>query len=660
MKRKSAIYNIGWLLLSLFIASCSGTRLADARKQYVNGDYFSAAEAYRKIYQKSDRNERAKRGVIAYEMAENYRKINSATRAATAYANAIRYGYPDTLMYLRYAQQLHKSKQYAQAIKAYENFLKLSPNTILATNGIEGAKMAMSKPTHASRYTVKSADFLISKFSEFSPILADNDEALYFTSSRDDAMGDTISGITGLKNNDIFVSRKNRQGEWQKPKNLGTVINTEWDEGSPSVTENGDFMFFTYCPQKANAPSSAEIYVSTQNGGQWNIGKKLILSKEDSVSVFAHPAVSPSSAELYFVSDMPGGYGGKDIWRAVLVGTRVVSVRNAGPEINTPGDEMFPYVKNDSTLYFSSDGHPGYGGLDIFKATKRAGSSHWNIHRMPSPVNSSADDFGITIEKNKERGFFSSNRNDAKGRDHIYFFENPDTEMIVEGIVVDKEDKYIEKAKISVVGSDGSQTDFITKKEGTYRFKARPNVSYLFVASAEGFLNRKQSLRVGNIEKDTVMYVDFEMIPYNKPVILENIFYDFNKATLRPESKTELDELIRILNENPNVSIELSAHTDRKGTDAYNQELSLRRAQSVVYYLAAQGIHEKRMKAVGYGKSQPKSVNPSLAEKYDFLHEGDILTPEFIEKLPPEQQDVADQINRRTEFRVIDPAFGRP
>lgn len=646
-----------FVFIAIFI-SCNEVKLSDARRQYLNGEYFSAAESYRKIYRKTPRDERALRGILSYEMAQNYRKLNMAQRAVTAYASAIRYNYPDTLMYLRYAQQLHKNGQYLQAGKAYEDYLKMVPNSVLAKNGLEGVALAQSNSAHLSRYKVKRVETLNSRQSDFSPVLSADGETLYFTSSHDEASGDTISTITGLKNNDIFTSRKNKQGGWQEPKSIGSTINTEMDEGTASFTASGEFMYYTFCPEDANRPTTARVYVSKRTGAQWGAGGEVMLAMSDTVSVFAHPAVSSFGTELYFVSDMPGGYGGKDIWIAVIDGTAVLSVRNAGNEINTPGDEMFPSLRNDTTLYFSSDGHPGLGGLDIFKAVKRSETNRWHVDAMPFPVNSSADDFGITFEKQKENGFFSSNRNDAKGYDHIYSFAYPDLNIEVEGFAVDKEDQFIEGARISVIGDDGSQREFVTKKDGTYRFNAAKNVSYVFAASADGFLNLKQSLHTSPLEKDTLYYVDFEMIPYNKPVILENIFYDFDKATLRPESKEELDGLIKILQENPNISIELSAHTDRKGSDEYNQNLSLRRAQSVVHYLVSQGIDDKRLTAGGYGEIQPKTVTKNIAEKYNFLKEGDTLSEDFIEKLTPEQQEITDQINRRTEFKVTDRTFG--
>lgn len=665
MKKK---YSSILFLLSLIPAftwlfvSCDQAKLSDARGQYLRGEYHAASETYRKLYSKSSRKERSQRGVIAFEMAENYRRLNQPARAVTAYSNAIRYGYPDTLMYYHYARMLHREGKYEPAAEAYRHYLELQPDNMLALNGLRGVELAMQWRDNPTRYVVQRVELLNSNRAEFSPMLSPDGDVLYFTSSRDESLGDGKSPITGTKYNDIFRSYKNVNGEWKKPEHIDSGVNTDCDEGTPSISRNGEWMYYTYsCPDPVH-PTATKIYLSGRNGDRWGEGRLLEIVKDDSVSLFAHPAISPSGRYLYFVSDMPGGYGGKDIWRAAMRGNNeVISVENLGPEINTAGDELFPYLRNDSTLYFSSDGHPGMGGLDIFMAegpVDVVGVFRGTVFNLQSPLNSPADDFGITFVPGEEKGFLSSNRNDARGYDHIYSFAYPEAVARVEGLVVDQDEELITDAIVTVVGSDGSQLRLTTGKKGEYRFKATRGLDYLLMASAEGFLNQKQRLTTSPAEKDTLYYVDFIMIPYNKPVVLENIFYDFNSATLRPESKEELGALVALLNENPSVSIQLASHTDRKGSDEYNLDLSLRRAQSVVDWLTAQGIDARRMSAQGFGKTQPVKVTRKMAEQYDFLEEGDELTAEFIESLPIDQQEIADQINRRTSFEVMDDDFG--
>lgn len=643
--------------LGVFMFSCKPVKLSDADRHFKNGEYFEAASMYRKLYRKTPTKNRELRGRIAYRQAESFRLINNVALANAAYVNAIRYNPTDSLIRLQYARTLHKDGKYKQAIEQYKLFLKTMPDNQFALNGLKGAEMAEEMKKNPTKYIVKRMDIFNSPRGEFSPMLLPPDyDLLYITTNRDNVLGDTKSAITGMKNNDIFVARKDENGKWMKPESAGPV-NTEADEGTPSFSASGNNMYYTFSKQETDWSTNAVIYKSQRADGSFNKGEKFAVLT-DTMSMYAHPAITPAGDFLYFVSDMPGGYGGKDIWRAGMFGDEVSFVENLGPDINTAGDEMFPYVRNDSTLYFSSDGQPGMGGLDIFKATLNKKTKKWSIENMGSLINSQGDDFGITFEGEKEAGFFSSNRGDGRGLDHIYSFEYPIVRVAVEGYVVDKDDDFVPNPTIRVVGNDGTNEKFGGKPNGTYRLDVRRGVNYVFLASAEGYLNTKMSLRTVETEKDSIYYVDFVMYAINKPAVLENIFYDFDKAALREESKKELDDLIELLEINPNVTIELSAHTDRKGTQEYNQRLSQRRAQSVVDYLIAHRISKDRLTVAGYGKLQPKVVTKSIAKKYDFLKVGDVLTEEFILALPPEQQEIADQVNRRTEFKVLSIDFG--
>lgn len=647
-------YTLGIFILLLSAWSCKQIKLEDADRKFAQGEYFVAAEMYRKIYRKTPAKKRELRGEIAHRMAESYRLINNPLRANAAYANAIRYKVNDSTINLQYARSLQKAGDYKQAIKYYTDFLKLYPNNKFALNGLEGSKIAPEWKANPTLHTVKRMELFNSRRGEFSPMLLPPDyDQLYFTSNRDEVIGDTISNITGSKLNDIFMARKDESGNWMKPEHLESAINTSSDEGTTSFSSSGSAMYFTQTKLDSIETSFPAIYVSYRSSGSWGDGTKIEINKRDSVSVYAHPTITPSGDFMYFVSDMPGGHGGKDIWRASMVGDLVEYVENLGPDINTAGDEMFPYMRNDSVLYFSSDGHVGMGGLDIYKAEYNKKTKGWIIENLKSPINSQADDFGITFEGKKESGFFSSNRGDGKGFDHIYSFVYPVITTVAEGFIVDTDDEFVTNATIRVVGRDGTNMRFPGKNDGTYKMDVNQGVDYVFLASAKDHLNTRMTLKTIVTEKDSTYLIDFILTPINKPVVLENIFYDFDKATLRPESKEELDGLIDLLNINPNVTIELSAHTDRKGSDEYNIKLSQRRAESVVNYLIAAGIAKDRLTAVGKGKSQPKNVTKAVVKKYDFLKEGEILTEDFIEELTPEQQEMADQVNRRTEFKVL-------
>ncbi len=652
---KRYILFIASLIVLLIVTSCGSAKLSVANEQYERGEYYVAAQTYRKVYNKMrKKSERPMRGHIAYMMGDCYRRINMSARASAAFNNAVRYKYAETdsMTFLYLAQSQHAEGKYKDAIKNYELFLEKNPHSRVAHNGLIGCVEAVKWKDNPTRYVVKRADLFNSRRSDCSPMLQGEEfDQLYITTSTDKAVGEKKSAITGTKNFDIFLSKKNEKGEWMKPEPIEGEINTEADEGMVSFSPDGSTMYLSKARQDANKNAGAEIYTSTRSGAQWSAPTKLEIIA-DTISSLAHPAVSPDGLYLYFTSDMPGGYGGKDIWRVGLGSNTEGTLENLGEKINTPADEMFPYVRTDSMLYFSSDGHPGMGGLDIFVATLDS-LGNWHVENMKHPMNSTGDDFGITFGV-EESGYFSSNRKDGRGFDKIYSFEKPSVRVSISGMVLDKDDEPIPDAIIRIVGDDGSNQKEFARKDGSFKFSLNRGVRYVMMAGCRGYLNGKQEFESDTTEADAEYVVDFILASVTKPVILENIFYDFDKATLRPESEAALDsELITILNDNPNITIELASHTDFRGRDAYNQELSQRRAQSVVDYLIANGIAPERVKAVGYGETVPKTITKKLASLYPQFKEGDVLSEEFILTLSEEDQETAHQINRRTEFQVL-------
>lgn len=653
MKRYNGYKWSGLLLLLTLFCACRTAKLSDAEEKQRIGEYYEAAAIYRKVYTKTSPNKRDLRGYIAFRMAECNRLVNNTDKAISGYTNAIRYDYPDSVSYLRLAQMQHKNGQYAEAIKNYDIYSENNPSSQLALNGIQGCELAPEWKKSPTRYEVHRMDKFNSRRAEFSPMLTGGKyDQLYFASSRTKDKEAKISAITGQNNNDLFVVKQDERGAWLAPQVLEDEVNTEFDEGTPSFSADGNTMYYTYCAQDPEGPRTSEIYISTRSSAKWGKGTRATIVK-DSVTALGHPSISPDGKYLYYVSDAVGGFGGKDIFRSKVLGSNSFGpMENLGEAINTAGDEMFPYCRDSVTLYFASNGHPGMGGLDLFKATQDS-TGNWTVVNLGAPINSSGDDFGITFAGQAEKGFFSSNRNDARGYDHLYSFELPTITISIEGFVNDVDEYPIEEATVRIVGKDGLNVKVPVKKDGSYHVELERDIRYVMMASARGYLNQNYELQTAPEEKSETYIVDFFLSPISKPVVIENIFYDFDKATLRPESKKALDELIKMLNDNPNVTIELGAHTDRKGSDQYNERLAGRRAQSVVDYLIAGGIKADRLEAKGYGESVPKTINKKMAKEHDFLHEGDVLTEEFILALPPEQQEIADQINRRTEFKVL-------
>ena len=646
------IHYIVILSVGILLFSCKTVKLSVAEEKQQVGEYHEAANMYRKIYAKSKPDQRDLRAYVAYRMGICYQKINNTSRATSSYLNAIRYNYPDSLLYLRLAQTYHQAGRYGDAVDHYNKFLEQNPVSTMALNGLKGCELAVEMKENPTLYQVKKMDIFNSQFGEFSPMLTgDKYDKLYFASSRVKKINkDSVSVITGQPNNNIFLAEKDEKGAWKKPKELEDAINTDFDEGTPSISTDGNTMYYTYCESDPISSRPAEIYVTSRSGAAWGSGSRTSLVK-DSLTSVGHPAISPDGKYLYFVADA-GGYGGKDIYRARTVGmSDFGGFENLGPQINTDGDEMFPYVRDSVTIYFASNGHPGMGGLDLFKATMDS-LGVWHVENMGSPINSMGDDFGITFEGYREKGFFSSNRNDSRGYDHIYSFERPAVTIFIEGYVSDAEENPLEGAVVRIVGKDGLNEKITAKPDGSYKVELERDISYVMMASAPNYLNQYIELQTDPEERNETYYVDFYLSPIDKPTVVDNIFYAFDKADLRPESKEALDGIIKILTDNPNVTLEMGAHTDSKGSDKYNEGLAQRRAQSVVDYLVAAGIPADRLTAKGYGESVPKTVTKKMAEDSNFLKEENVLTESFIMTLTPEQQEIADQYNRRTEFTV--------
>jgi len=597
------------LLLLLF--SCKTAKLSDAIAKEERGEYHAAAQVYRKVYTKTPSQKKFLRGSIAYHLADCYRKTGATQKALTAYNNAVRCEYADSMAILYAAKMSQKLGRYREAAKLYSDFLEIVPASRDARNGLKGCDSAQVWKQNPLPYTVKRLEIALSRDGEFSPVITgDKADQILFSSSRKGVVGDSVKSlITGARNNDFFLLKQNEKGAWLKPEHIDSDINTEYDEGAACLSPDGQTLYYTFCAEEPGIPKTADIYSSSRSGAQWGAGQRVAIWT-DTLNMAAHPAVG-TDGYLYFVSDVPGGYGGKDIWRIQIDRIGKGKPENLGPYINTAGDEMFPFFRDDSTLYFASDGHPGMGGLDIFRAIPT--SKGWKVENMKSPVNSNADDFGIVFEPQKNRGYFSSSRNDARGVDHIYSFEYPEFTVKIEGWVLDREEEIIDNAFVKIVGKDGSNRKFIVKTDGTYQAEIVKGMEYVMMGGATDYLNQKQTITVPDEEKSETYYVDFYLPSISKPVLIENIFYDFDRATLRPESREALDEIIVMLEDNPNVTVELSAHTDRKGSEEYNRNLSQRRAQAVVDYLIAGGTDPQRLSPVGYGKSQPKAVPAYIA-----------------------------------------------
>lgn len=652
-----------YILLIFILLSACGTPERSIKRgdaAMAIGEYCEAAAQYKKGYSRIPPTDRKRRGEVAYKMGDAFRRYGNTARALGAFRNAARYGQNDTLTQFYIGELLRMQGDYRGAEKAYQTYLDSFPSDERARQKLQSLSEATGIKERGSAYTVKMETMFSGSRSDYAPAY-NGDEAttLYFSTTRPAVTGSDLSGITGMKPGDIYMVRKDEKGKWKSPEPVEGGLNTENDEGATAFSSDGKTMYLTVCRTDPQYPRMAEIWTSQRADAGW--GKPAALKiTADTLSSYAHPAPSPDGRWLYFTSDMPGGYGGTDLWRARMDAHGVGSIENLGPEINTEGNECFPAFRPSGELYFSSDGRtPSLGGLDLYRAKQDTITEHWTVVHLPAPMNSPADDFGITFEGWHNRGYFSSNRSTGgRGWDKIYSFSYPEVLQTVKGWVYEQDGYELPEALVYIVGNDGTNEKLSVKSDGSFEMAVTPGVDYLLLATCKGYLNFRNNLHADSLEVEHQHVLQFPLPSINVPVLVRNVFYEFDKADLTPESTAALDRLTNMLKENPNVTIELAAHCDYRGNDDYNLRLSQRRAESVVRYLTEHGIEAERLTAKGYGETMPKIVNKKLLETYPFLHEGDTLTVPYILALPADQQEVCNALNRRTEFRVLRTTYG--
>ena len=646
------------LLLIIFLSvialpesSAQKRKSERAYSSFEAGEYYDAIDLFKDAYSKTSKSDKNTRTELVFMIAECYRLTNDPKNAETWYKLAVKSSNsrPEAQFFL--GESLKKNGKYQQAIDEFRKYKQAAPGDAKADQEIRSCELSMEWLRNPEAYKVDDLKELNSRESDFSPAYARDDfGVIYFTSSRDDAAGNKTHGATGQSFTDIFESRVDKKSKWSTPVPV-EVINSDFEDGTPTFSYDFREIYFTRCEAGKRENKGCEIMYSRRTGDEWSEPKNTGILPDSVVA--AHPALSADGSTLYFVSDIPGGFGKKDLWKSAKGGDSWSKPVNLGPDINTSGDELFPYCREDGTLYFSSDGHIGMGGLDIFRAVPQPDGS-WAVQNMKPPINSYSDDFGIAFENGNERGIFSSTRK-GKGNDDLYSFELPPLKFNVTGLVKDeKTGNPIAGSLVQLIASDGSNLQAETGSSGDFKFALKAEVDYIFLASKRGYLNGKEKETTKGQEKSREFMVTILLTAIDKPIELPNILYDFGKWDLRPESMVSLDKLVETLLDNPNVTIELMSHTDSRDTEEYNQDLSQKRAQVVVQYLIEKGIASERLSAKGYGESTPKVVDPETARQNSFLRAGSPLTEQYINSLASEEQkEIAHQINRRTEFRVL-------
>ena len=622
-----------------------------ADKAFNAAQYFTASTLYKKAYARFKKAEYKSKA--AFKAGECARLMHNNAEAEDFYSKAVAAKYSDPIVLLRYADALKSNGKYAEAIAQYNAYKIKVPEDITTGAAIKACEQAQLWKDKPTRHKVENISPLNSKYYDFA-VCANPAEknSVVFTSSREEATGTSNDNWYGEKFYDLFTASQDNNGKWSTPASFSTNINSENSDGAATFSADGKTIYYTTCPHSKTKNTFCKIMMSSMKDGKWGDPEPFPFNNESYVT--AHPALTKDGKTLFFVSDMQGGNGGKDIWSSRWDDATSTwgNPINMGTAINSEGDEMFPFAGRDGKLYFSSNGRPGMGGLDLFFSSYENGV--WGeAQNLKSPLNSSADDFGL-FYTTETSGYLSSNRDGGLGADDIYSFERIPLKLSVSGKVFDTDTKIpIEGALVELFGSDGTSLSVKTTTDGVYRYDLKPEVKYKVSASFTGYLTKFEEFTTINLEEDKDYSYDFDfpLKSTAKPITVPEIFYDLDKAVLRPESKKALDGLITTLNENPTLTIKLTAHTDFRADDAYNMTLSRKRAKAVMDYLTANKIPADRLESEGRGETQPKEIEND--EEYLPFKRGDKLTKDFIDNLKDNDlKEKAHQYNRRTEFEV--------
>jgi peptidoglycan-associated lipoprotein len=642
------------LILVAFLSSaCSVNKLiSDADASFSRKEFFDASVKFKLATQKV--KDKALKPPLFFKLAESFRESGDYTKAAVWYRNAIRSGYKDPMLEIRYADALRAAGKPEEAGLIYESELKKDNKNKQVINGMESIRLIKESKENPELYVVENLKTVNSISNDLIvQIMPGNDQTICLSSSRYEVPAKKINPVTGRKFSDFFLSVYDTvKKRWNLPQLIQEprLLNSPDEELFMNFSPSKKLVVFSKSVPRPALKANNQLYFIQEKDGQWTVPTMVPFTADG--ADYLQPMITADGKTLWFASDRSGGEGGLDIWKSEISEQGIFAEPvNAGNEINTSGNEMYPFEKPNGYFYFSSDFHPGLGGFDIFQAQKNGGK--WKIEYLPPPLNSSGDDLSIQFSGNREKGFFTSNRKGSRGAD-IYSFYLPPTLFQCFGHIKNSEsDSILTDADIRIVGSDGSSQK-IRSVNGSFQVSLNPESDYAIVVFANGYLNAQAKVSTRGLRKAKEFDVDIRPIPINRPIRIDNINYELGKWDLLPEAKASLEKIVELLKLNPEAIVELSAHTDDKGDDQFNIELSEKRAASVVQYLSEKGISTKNLKAKGYGESMPLKIDAKLAKQYQFLKVGDILNATTIEKLGSEDhKELARGLNRRTEFKVI-------
>ncbi len=650
MRKTLACFTFSLLCASMAMAQ--GKQSEEADDAFKTGLYFNAIELYKKAY--TLEKKASDKARLIFKVGECYRALGDAPNAQVWYEKANKAQYTDPITYYYIGEALKEQGKYADAIAAYNKYKEKNPGDARADASLASCQLAQTWKDTPSRYTADPEVLLNTPQYDFSPAFADkkNDE-LVFSSSRAASTGTESDGIVGESFLDLFTSSRDKLGKWSEPVRLPPTVNSPAHEGSATFNAKRTVMYFTRCEHEKKKAFGCEIWMTKKVGSNYSEAEMLVLhppiDKTDSNQVkLGHPALSKDDGTLFFSSNQKGGRGGKDLWMIHLDkdGKPSGTASNLGNEINTPKDDMFPFLRANGNLYFSSDGHQGMGGMDIFLAEKTGDNTWGHVENLKSPINSSGDDFSIIFDNDEEKGYFTSNRPGGKGQDDIWRFMMPNLVFALQGTVYDKlTGQPLPDAKVEVVGTDGSNFNALSDATGGFKFAEngkdryiKENTSYTIRASKEKYLVVNDQITTVGINESTTFAKEYYLQPAAKDIVIKlpEVQYDLGSYALRPEGKDSLETLYQTMVDNPTIVIELAAHTDSRDNDKRNMVLSQNRAQSCVNYLVSKGIDPVRMVPKGYGETRLR-----------------ITDAEIKAMKTKEEQEAAHQKNRRTEFSVL-------
>jgi len=678
------------LIICISFSALGQKKITAGDNAFAGKQFNKALIAYKKGLRKTGNNPvEAKR--VTWQIAECYRIMGNLKSAESQYIKLERKNYQkdEPLLFFNLGSVYHLKGEYDKALDYYLKYKERVPEDERIEARIEGVRKSKGWMENPTNYEVENFKKINTKQDEWAPRWSNQEKQnqMIFTSNREGSTGKGFDQWTGFSFSDIYKIERPKGksndwiGEWTNPALLDEegILNSPVNEGEATGNRKGSEIFLTKCPIDKKALKACYIYVSQKKGQSFE-EPVLVELCADSLVNCIHPSLSFDELTLYFSSDMRGGSGGFDLYKATrsAKGGKFGKVENLGPLVNTPGNEVFPVIRGDSILYFSSDGHPGMGGLDIFYSVLKESEFQAPLNMM-YPINSCWDEIGIAFYEEEiidpksnapylEMGFFSSNRPGGKGGDDIYYFQLRPTVFTLFGTVRDEGNRQlIDGAEIEIIGSNGTSYKTQTNVKGQYAFdrtKILMNTTYTIKVKKAGYWDIPDAVQTTiGLNEDTDIRQDFLLTRIPKdPIVMPDIYYDLDKWDLKPQYQDSLMYLYFVLAQNPKLVVELRSHTDSRASDEHNDLLSQRRAQSCVEFLVKEmKIDPDRIVPKGYGKRNPRKLDKDIMVHYNgkmyLFKRGVTLDDSYIKALPKDQQEAAHQLNRRTEFYVLHDNF---